>query len=212
VQGFAGSYFRGIKEMKAQIHETAQIDKTAKIGEATRVWCFVQVMENAEIGKNCIIGNGAYIDRNVKICDNVKIHNKACIYDGVIIEDKVFIGPHVICTNDKNPRHNLTRDLKGLKWRIREGASVGAGSVILPDVSIGKFAMVGAGSVVTKDVPDYGLVFGSPARLKGFVCECGKKLEKVKKEDSEVVLVCSCGKTIKIKTKIYEEAEKNGSR
>lgn len=186
------------------IHPSAQIDKTAKIGEGTNIWSFVQVMEKAEIGKNCNVGNGAYIDRNVKIGNNVKIHNKACIYDGVIIEDNVFIGPMACLTNDKNPRHDKTRNLKGINWKVKEGASIGACAVMLPDVNIGKFAMVGAGAVVTKDVPDYGLVKGNPARLFGFVCECGQKLSRKQEKEKEVIMKCMCGKEIKVKKEVYE--------
>ncbi len=192
------------------IHPTAQIDKTAKIGQGTKIWAFVQVMENAEIGKNCNLGNGAYIDRNVKIGSNVKVHNKACIYDGVIVEDDAFIGPHVVCTNDKNPRHDLTRNLKGISWRIKQGASIGAGAIILPDINIGRYALIGAGSVVTKDIPDHALAFGNPARVMGFVCECGKRLSKAKKEKNDFSFICECGKTIKISTKTCELVEQNG--
>ena len=188
------------------IHPSAQVNKTAKIGEGTNIWSFVQVMENAEIGKNCDIGNGAYIDRNVKIGNNVKVHNKACIYDGVIIEDDVFIGPMACITNDKNPRHNKTRNLKGISWRIKKGASIGACTTILPDVNIGQHAMTGAGSVVTKDVPDYGLVKGNPAKLCGFVCRCGQKMAKKGEKGKEAIMGCTCREEIKIKKEEYEKA------
>ncbi|MFC1808428.1 acyltransferase [Candidatus Omnitrophota bacterium] len=148
------------------IHESALISKSAKIGKGTKIWAFVQIGENARIGKNCIIGNGAYIDRNVRIGDNVKIHNKALLYDGLIVEDNCFIGPGACFTNDKFPVYNKRRDLKGISWRVKEGASIGANAVILPDLTIGSKAMIGAGSVVTKSVPDKAVVTGVPARIK----------------------------------------------
>ncbi len=196
--------------MKAFIHPSAQVDKTAKIGNNTKVWSFVQVMENAVIGKNCNLGNGCYIDRNVKIGNNVKIHNKALLYHGLVVEDDVFIGPAVCFTNDKNPRHNLTRNLKSISWRVKKGASVGACSVIMPDVNIGKYAMIGAGSVVTRDVPDYALVFGNPAKIHGFVCECRNKLAKAGESKKDIIMKCSsCNKKIEIKKEDYKKWNQN---
>lgn len=145
-------------------HKSAVISKSAKIGKGTKVWAFAQVGDNVKIGRNCVIGNGAYIDRNVVIGDNVKIHNKALLYNGLIVEDGCFIGPAACFTNDKFPKHDKTRDLKGVSWRMKRGASVGAGAVILPDVDIGEDAIVGAGSVVTSSVPDRAVVCGNPAR------------------------------------------------
>jgi len=148
------------------IDKTAIVAKTAKIGKGTKVWAFVQIGENALIGENCVIGNGAYIDRNVAVGNNVKIHNKALLYDGLVVEDNCFIGPGACFTNDKFPCCNKTRDLSGVSWRLKEGASVGANATILPDVSIGKNSVVGAGSVVTKSIPDNVVVCGNPARIK----------------------------------------------
>ena len=149
---------------KSLIHKSAIIAKSAKIGEGTRIWAFVQVGENAKIGKNCVIGNGAYIDRNVIVGNNVKIHNKALLYDGLIVEDNCFIGPGACFTNDRYPKYNKVRKLKGISWRIKKGASIGANATILPDINIGRGAVVGAGSVVTKGVPDGVKVCGNPAK------------------------------------------------
>ncbi len=173
------------------IHKTAEVSKKAKIGEGSKIWNDVQVREEAEIGKNCIIGKNAYIDWGVKIGDNVKIGNNVSIFNGATIEDGVQISPHVCFTNDRNPRainpdgSLKTGGTKASDWEvgkilIKKGASIGAGSVLLPNITIGEFAMVGAGSVVTKDVPDYGLVYGNRAELKGYVCKCARKLEKKK--------------------------------
>lgn len=146
------------------IDKHAVVSKTARIGEGTKVWAFAQIGDNARVGKNCVIGNGAYIDRNVIIGDNVKILSKALLHDGLIVEDNCFIGPGACFTNDKFPSYSKRRNLKGISWKMKKGASVGANATILPDVNIGKNALVGAGSVVTGDVPDGAVVYGNPAR------------------------------------------------
>lgn len=169
------------------IHPTAEVSKNSKIGENSKIWHQAQIREKTKIGKNCIIGKGVYIDTDVTIGNNVKIQNYALIYHTTVIENGVFIGPNVCFTNDKVPRaidtHGLLKKDDG--WQsgtitVKEGASIGAGSTILPDITIGKFAMIGAGSVITKDVPDFGLVYGNPAKLKGFVDKEGKILKKIK--------------------------------
>jgi acetyltransferase-like isoleucine patch superfamily enzyme len=147
------------------IDKNAIVAKTARIGAGTRIWAFAQVGEGARIGKNCVIGNGAYIDRKVIVGDNVKIHNKALLYNGVVVEDDCFIGPGACFTNDKNPCFDKTRDLRGVSWRLKKGASVGANVTVLPDVTIGAGAVIGAGSVVTKNVPAGVTVCGNPARI-----------------------------------------------
>lgn len=178
-----------------KVHLTAEVSDKARIGEGTSIWHHSQIRENARIGKNCIIGKNVYVDFDVSIGNNVKIQNNVSVYHGVAIEDGVFIGPHVCFTNDKFPRAiNPDGTLKkGDDWEvsktlIKKGASVGANSTIISGITIGEWALVGAGSVVTKDVPDYGLVCGSPARLVGYVCKCGKKLEGSKKCD-----ICGIG-------------------
>lgn len=166
------------------VHKTAEVSKKSKIGRNTKIWHYVQIRKDTQIGKNCIIGKNVYIDFGVKIGNNCKIQNNCSIYHGTIIEDGVFIGPHVVFTNDKFPRAiNPDGSLKSNtdwivgKILVRCGASIGACSVILPNVTIGKFSMVGAGSVVTKDIPDFALIYGNPARVHGYVNKMGTKVE-----------------------------------
>jgi len=161
--------------------ENSIISEKAKIGSSTKIWHFVQIREGAVIGDNCIISKGAYIDFDVKIGNNVKIQNNASIYHGSTIEDGVFIGPHACLTNDKNPRAvNPDGSLKSASdWEvspihIKKGASIGAGAIVLPGAKVGEFALVGAGAIVTKNIPDYAIVLGNPAKLIGYTCKCAK--------------------------------------
>lgn len=165
------------------IHPTAHIDDSATIGSGTQIWHEVQIRERARIGEECIIGKSAYIDRDVHVGNRVKIQNRASLYHGVTVEDGVFVGPHVVFANDRMPRAiNPDGTLKGEgDWRVsptivQYGASIGAGSVILPGLRIGRFSLVGAGTTVTQDVIDHALVVGNPARLVGYVCVCAQRL------------------------------------
>jgi acetyltransferase-like isoleucine patch superfamily enzyme len=169
----------------AKVHPTSDVSPDAEIGAGTSIWHRAQVREGVRIGKDCIVGKDVYIDANVTIGSNVKIQNSALVYHGATVEDGVFLGPQACLTNDTFPRA-ITPDGK-LKsaddWAVgpilvRFGASIGAGAVVLPDVTVGRFAMVAAGAVVAEDVPDYGLVMGVPARLRGYVCPCGRRLEQ----------------------------------
>lgn len=193
----------GEKEKKPpQIHATADVSMRAKIGAGTRVWHQAQIREDAEIGENCIIAKNVYVDLKVKIGNGVKIQNNSCIYYPAELSDDVFIGPSVTFTNDRYPRAFIWNESRHTPpIRIKHGASVGADSVVIGGVTIGEYAMVGAGSIVTHDVPPRALVFGNPARVHGFVCECGAKGDKLKEEKGFVSFKCplpECGKSFKI--------------
>lgn len=157
------------------IHASANVSDRTIIGQNTKIWINAQIRENVEIGRNCIIGKDTYIDYGVKIGNCVKIQNGVSVFNGVTIEDHVFVGPNAAFTNDYYPR------AFDVGWQVsetlvKEGASIGANATIVCNTVIGRYAMVGAGSVVTKDVPDYALVVGNPARIIGYVCKCGQRL------------------------------------
>lgn len=171
-------------------HRTAVIEKYAKVGEGTKIWHFSHIM--GIVGKNCNIGQNVFIGKDAKVGNNVKIQNGVNIYTMVEIGDNCFIGPEVTFTHNKYPRAPFPRYGKWLKTIVEEGVTIGANSTILCDLRIGKWAMIGAGSVVTKDVPQFGLVYGNPARLKGFICICGNKLYFKNNR-----AICSCGRKYK---------------
>lgn len=190
------------------IHESAYVEDEAIIGKKTNIWHFAHVRKQAVIGRNCNIGKSVYIDIKVKIGDNCKIQNFASLYHGLTIEDDVFIGPHVCFTNDLYPRSKVWNDDKVAKTLVEKGVSIGANATIVAGITIGKHAMIGAGSVVTHDVVSHGLVYGNPAKLKGFACECSMKMEKELKQDKKIQYICpSCKKSILVDEKICNEAK-----
>jgi UDP-2-acetamido-3-amino-2,3-dideoxy-glucuronate N-acetyltransferase len=193
---------------KVTVSPTSVVDKTATIGEGTRVWNFVHVRENAEIGKECVLADYVYVGRGVKVGNNVKLENRATVYQGVTIEDKVFVGPHVTFTNDPYPR-SFSTDWKILQTLVKEGASICAGAVIRCGVAIGEYALIGAGSVVTEDIPPHALAYGNPARIRGFVCRCSRKLEVEEKKETYVLMRCPlCNKECKIAVEDYARLKK----
>jgi acetyltransferase-like isoleucine patch superfamily enzyme len=202
---------RGTLLSKTYIHPTAIVNKTANIGEGTKIWHFVHVREKAKIGKNCVLGHAVYVDRNVKIGNCVKLENRANLYDGVTVEDEVFVGPHVTFTNDLYPR-SFSADWEIVPTLVKKGASIGAGSVVVCGVTLGEYSMVGAGSVVTSNVPAHALAFGNPARIRGFVCVCGRNLVEEKKQLKLVLMACaSCGRKFKIPRGDFEKIWKGES-
>jgi len=195
---------------KVYIHQTAVVNKTAKIGEGTKVWHFVHVRENVEIGRNCVLGHSVYVGKGVKIEDGVKLENRATLYPGVKIEDKVFVGPHVTFTNDPYPR-SFNTNWRIVETLVKEGASIGAGSVVVCGVTIGEYAMIGAGSVVTKDIPSHALAYGNPAKVRGFACKCGVSLKKEEENREFILMKCpSCGEKYKMLTEIYAKIDRDG--
>jgi acetyltransferase-like isoleucine patch superfamily enzyme len=166
------------------IHPTALVE-TQQIGEGTRIWAFSHLMAGVSIGMNCNVGDHCFIKSGASIGNDITIKNGNMIWEGVTLDDGVFVGPQVLFTNDRQPRSPRLAQAKmrysNCDWllptRVKQGASLWSGAILLAGVTIGEFAMVGAGAVVTKDVPPYSLVIGNPARIVGWVCQCGHSLE-----------------------------------
>lgn len=165
------------------IAQTAKISKGVKLGKSTKIWEYSQIREGTEIGNDCVIGRNVYIDHDTKIGSKVKIQNNALIYYKSILENGVFIGPAASLINDKYPRatNNSGKLKKKSDWTvgkilIKKGASIGAGAIILPNVTIGAYSLVGAGSVVTHSIPSYSKYAGNPAALIGFICKFGHNI------------------------------------
>ena len=164
------------QETQASVHETAIVDDGARIGAGTRVWHWVHVCAGAEIGENCSIGQGVFVGNKVKIGNRVKIQNNVSVYDNVTLEDGVFCGPSMVFTNVFNPRAEIERKTEFRDTLVRRGATLGANCTIICGVTIGEYAFVGAGAVVTRDVPDFALMAGVPARRIGWVSHAGEPL------------------------------------
>lgn len=158
-------------------HPTAVIDKECTIGDDTKVWHFSHLMEGCRLGRGCNIGQNVVISPNVSLGDNVKVQNNVSLYTGLSCDKNVFIGPSAVFTNILNPRSEINRRNEYISTTVREGATIGANATILCGTTIGKYAFIGAGAVVTKDVPDYALVIGNPARESGWMSAEGYKLE-----------------------------------
>lgn len=167
-------------------HPSAIVE-SEQIGEGTRIWAFVHILPGASIGADCNVGDHCYVESGATVGDRVTIKNGVAVWDGVVLEDGVFVGPSVVFTNDKRPRSPRLPEARDRyadegwleRTVVRHGATLGAGSIILPGVEIGEFAFVAAGSLVTRDVPAHALVAGQPARVRGWVCRCGADIEPV---------------------------------
>ena len=187
-------------------HESSYVDRDCKIGEGTKIWHFSHIMEGCQIGRCCNIGQNVVISPGVVLGDGCKVQNNVSIYTGVVCEDSVFLGPSCVFTNVINPRAFIERKNEFRKTIIHKGASIGANATIVCGHNIGRYAFVGAGSVVTEDVPDYALIYGVPARVKGYVCQCGARLQF-----SQFRAVCrACGKTYRMDIDHHTVEETDG--
>ena len=163
--------------MTVQAHESAIVDEGAQIGVGTRIWHWVHICSGAIIGKECSFGQNVFVGNNVRIGDNVKVQNNVSVYDNVELEDDVFCGPSMVFTNVYNPRSAVTRKDEYRDTLVKKGATIGANSTIVCGVTIGKFAFIGAGAVINKNVPDYALMAGVPAKQIGWMSEFGDRLD-----------------------------------
>jgi UDP-2-acetamido-3-amino-2,3-dideoxy-glucuronate N-acetyltransferase len=175
------------------VHESSYVDAPCEIGAGTKIWHFSHVMKNCRIGARCNVGQNVVISPDVVIGNNVKIQNNVSVYTGCILEDDVFCGPSMVFTNVMNPRSHVVRRDEYRTTLVRRGASLGANCTVVCGTTIGRYAFIGAGSVVTRDVPDYALIFGNPARLRGWMCACGIKLEFAKSGGESAAVCPSCG-------------------
>ena len=167
-------------------HQSSYVDEPCGIGAGTKIWHFSHIMKDCEIGENCNIGQNVVISPKVKLGNNVKIQNNVSVYTGVICEDDVCLGPSMVFTNVINPRSGVIRRDEYMKTVVKKGASIGANATIVCGNSIGKYSFIGAGAVVTKDVPDYALMVGNPAKQIGWISEFGERLNF----DSEGIAIC----------------------
>lgn len=161
---------------KGFVHPLAIVDEGARIGARTRVWAGAHIMPGARVGRDCNVGENCFIEGGVTVGDGVTVKNNVALYSGAEIEDGVFLGPSCVFTNVVNPRAFVSRKSEFKKTAVRQGASIGANATLVCGVTVGRFALIGAGAVVSKDVPAYALAYGCPARVRGWVCRCGAKL------------------------------------
>jgi acetyltransferase-like isoleucine patch superfamily enzyme len=169
-------------------HTNAIVEKGAMIGARTRIWAFAHILPGAMIGEDCNVCDHTFIEGDVRMGDRVTVKSGVYLWDGMTVENDVFLGPNVCFTNDKSPRSRKYPSVFP-RMLLKKGCSLGGNSTILPGLTIGQWAMVGAGAVVTRNVPDYGLVIGNPARLVGWVCRCGNKLP----DPINQLIACGCG-------------------
>lgn len=177
------------------VHESSFVEHPCSIGKGTKIWHFCHVMENTVIGECCNLGQNVVISPGCVLGNNVKIQNNVSVYTGVILEDDVFCGPSAVFTNVVNPRSHVPRRDEYMRTLVKRGASIGANATVVCGVTLGRYCFVGAGAVVTRDIPDYAMVFGTPARLRGWMCYCGIKLGLGASGESVETATCqTCGR------------------
>lgn len=182
-------------ERKYYAHDSAYIDEPCVIGVGTRIWHFAHVMRDSTIGEGCNLGQNVVVSPGCVIGNNVKIQNNVSVYTGVILDDDVFCGPSMVFTNVMNPRSHVPRKDEFKRTWVRTGATIGANATVVCGVTVGRYAFIGAGAVVTKDVPDFGVAYGNPARCRGWVCYCGAKLGLKLREPERQSTTCGmCGR------------------
>jgi len=175
------------------IHESCYVEEPITLGRGTKIWHFCHLSSGVVIGERCTLGQNVYVGPNVVIGNNVKIQNNVSVYEGVILEDDVFCGPSCVFTNVFNPRSHRPRKDEFRKTVVMRGTTVGANATILCGITVGRYVLIGAGSVVTRDVPDFALGYGSPFRVKGWVCRCGSKLLDMSLKKKKRAACLDCG-------------------
>lgn len=177
------------------VHESSFVEHPCSIGKGTKIWHFCHIMENTVIGECCNLGQNVVISPGCVVGNNVKIQNNVSVYTGVIIEDDVFCGPSAVFTNVVNPRSHVPRRDEYKRTLVKRGASIGANATVVCGLTLGRYCFIGAGAVLTHDVPDYAMVYGNPARLRGWMCYCGIKLGLGTSNDGIETAECqSCGR------------------
>ncbi|MFL6213660.1 MAG: acyltransferase [Blastocatellia bacterium] len=194
------------------VHESSYVDEPCEIGEGTKIWHFSHVMSNSRIGRRCNIGQNVVVSPQVTIGDNVKIQNNVSVYTGVILEDDVFCGPSMVFTNVVNPRSHVSRKDEYRTTLVKRGASIGANATVVCGYTIGRYAFIGAGAVVTRDVPDFALVTGNPARITGWMCQCGLKLPLSRDAQKDEEAMCAaCGSAYMKRSGVVSEVPGAGA-
>lgn len=180
-----------MEEKQYFVHESSYVDENVEIGSGTKIWHFCHIQRGARIGDNCSLGQNVNVSNHVKVGNGCKLQNNVSLYEGVELENYVFCGPSCVFTNDLTPRSKYPKGSAGYKKTlVKEGASIGANATIVCGHTVGKWALIGSGAVVTKNVPDYALMLGVPAEVRGWVCECGERLHF----DTDVAVCASCGR------------------